>query len=195
MNNKNQEMTNKLVSMLSKPVAYNKTCVVCGDVFAVNTKDSDLEKCIACQIKEDLKIGDDVIINMNVLNLWKAKKYDKTKGIDPILCAVAEGIMLLPEEVENRNHLSVISLSKNKLNNDNIESRIRQLMKKSNGKYDALLFIRFNAKDDFSAFRVRLSDRLIKKLEGKSTLFVKKYIMALVVKNTLKNIKKGNKRK
>lgn len=187
---KTKELTEKLVSVLSKPQPHYKVCETCGKRFAVNTPEADVKNCITCQVKIDMVLTDDTIINMNILNLWKANKYSKEKGIDPLLCAVAEGIFILPADVKDRNHLSVITTLKAKYGNKDIEKNLNSVIKNANGKYDAVLILRFNAKDDFSIFKVRLSNRLMKKLSNRSLLFIKKYMISLVVKNALKKTRK-----
>lgn len=186
----NKELTDKLVSVLSKPVAHKQTCKTCGNEFFTNTENTELENCLPCQVKLDMKLDDGTIINFNMLNLWKAKRFDNEKGIDPLLCAVAEGIVLLPDDVENRNHLTVITSISRKITNKEIEGYLKKAIKNANKKYDAVLILRFNATDDFSIFRIRMSKRLVDKLSKKTPLFIKKYMISLVVKNVLKKAKK-----
>lgn len=177
----NDELLNQLQSVLSKrPLIIKKTCVSCGTQYAVDTSDDESELCLVCRVKSDMKLGDDVIINKNILNLWRAKRYNEN-GIDPVLCAVAEGVMLLPDIGDSRNHLSVISAKKVKIPDDKMADYIPKLIKRSNGKYDAIVFVRFQPNENFSIFTVRLSNRLVKILSKQTPIKIKTFCFSLVI--------------
>lgn len=188
-NDRDDQIVKSLTSILSKPVPYFKHCSVCGETFAVNSKDSELDKCLPCQVKEDMRLSDDTIINYNVLSLWKANRYDKTKGIDPLLLAVAEGIFVMPDDVVDRPKQTIVTTIKRKFGNDEIESKLRQLIKASDEKCDAVLIFRFGVRDDFSVFKIVLGSRIYDKLKGRSLLFIKKYMISIVVKHIVKKAK------
>jgi hypothetical protein len=185
---KKSDLLTKLMSSVQKPKPYIHVCKVCGAKFAVDTDEEEYDTCLRCKVKQDMKLNDDVIININILKLWENKKYDKLKGIDPILCGVAEGVILLDKEVENRDHLSVIRRFRGTKENDKIERYIKNLRYRMNGKYDAIVVLRFNTKEGFTVFCVRFSDRIINILEKKSVVFKKTFAISLVVKNYLKGM-------
>lgn len=192
------DLVSRLQSVLSKtPVVVKKVCKCCGREYSVDTADDTSELCLACKVKFDMKLSDDTIINRNILNIWKAKRYDSEKGIDPMFCAVAEGIMLLPDIGDERNHLSVISAKKIKIPDDKMVDYIPKLVKKSKGKYDAIVFVRFLPNDNFSIFTVRLSNRLVKILSKQSVIKTKQFIFSLVVKHVMRkaNEATGKKKK
>ena len=189
------ELVSHLQSILSKnPVIIKKTCKKCGTAYSVNTSDDESELCLACQVRQDMKLSDDTIINRNILNLWKAKRYSKDKGIDPILCAVAEGVMLLPDECENRNHLSVINAKKVKIPDKKMIEYIPKIIRKSNKRYDAIVFIRFNPSEDFSIFTIRFSNRLVKILSKCDVIKIKTFCFSLVVKHIERKVLKASKK-
>lgn len=190
------ELITQLQSVLSKkPVVVKKVCKACGREYSVDTADDESELCLACQVKKDMKLSDGTIINRNILNIWHAKRYDPEKGIDPMLCAVAEGVMLLPDIGDKRNHLSVISAKKIKVSDDEMVDYIPKLVKRSKGKYDAIVFVRFQPNDDFSIFCVRLSNRLVKILSKHSVIKTKQFIFSLVVKHVIKKTNEAGKKK
>lgn len=193
-----EKFITQLQSVLSKkPIVIRKKCQCCGAEYAVDTSDDESTLCLPCQVKKDMHLSDDVIINRNILNIWKAGRYDKEKGISPFLCAVAEGIMLLPDIGDARNHLSVISSKKVKISDEEMTRYIPKLIEKSEGKYDAIVFVRFQPNDNFSIFTVRLSNRLVRILSKCNTIKIKSFIFNLVVKHVLKQktiIEKQNKK-
>ena len=190
----NEQLVSHLQSILSKrPVAVKKVCKNCGVEYSVDTSDDESELCLACQVRKDMKLSEDTIINRNILNLWKAKRYDKDSGIDPLLCAVAEGVMLLPDECENRNHLSVITAKKVKISDEKMVGYIPKIVRNSNKKYDAIVFIRFNPNEDFSIFAIRFSDRLVRILSKCDTIKIKTFCFSLIVKHVERQVVKASK--
>lgn len=57
--------------------------------------------------------------------------------------------------------------------------RYRKDIKK---KYDAMVFIRINQKSKFHVFGLKYSDRMVKKLSGKTAVFQKQYAISLAIK-------------
>lgn len=187
---RNKKLVEGLTTMLTAPQPHYKVCEKCGREFPVNSDDSELTKCLICQVTDDMRLPDYTLINMNIINLWKMKRFDKEKGIDPLLCAVAEGIFVLPDDVVNRDDKTIITRKKNTLANDDIEKYLKRTIKKANEHYDAVVIIRFGIKDDFSVFKVCLSNRLVNKLKKYDLLFIKKFIISLVVKYHVNKTKK-----
>lgn len=192
MNNK--KFADGLISVLSKPVTVYRECTECGRKFPLETSDSDVKVCMPCQAAIDMKLPDDTIINYNLINIWKAGRYDKKNGIDPMLLAIAEGIVLMPDDVEDRTDKTSIISYKKKYSNDDVEKKLKSVIRNANGNYDAVLVLRFGINDDFSIYKVRLSDRLTKSLSEKSELFIKRYISNLVVKAAVKKVQKSKKK-
>lgn len=156
-------------------------CAECGAEFY--TKEEGVEICLACRIIEDLKLPEDTIVNQNMVNIWTAKKYDATTGIDRVYLMIAEGVYLVERRQRTQQLCSRMTFvgSKDDEAIGTYAANIRN-RKDIRSKFDAMVFVRVSPKSDFKVFGISYSDRIQKKLSAKSVVFQKQYAISLAVK-------------
>lgn len=168
---------------------YINTCEVCSAQFSSDSQNETM--CLVHRVLSDLKLPEDTIVNMNIVNLWNAKRFDKAKGADRMLASIAEGVILLdgiPEE--SRKIYSKLSVVDSTKGNEDIEEFVKKLMDKRKLVYDAVVVLRYNNKSNFHVYGLSYSKRMVKILSKKDTIFKKNYAISLVNNYVLKSIKK-----
>lgn len=162
------------------------TCERCGVEFWGTNPDTKV--CLACKVTEDMKLPDDTIVNRNVVNIWMNKGFDPVKGIDPCYLMVAEGVYLVEHRNRKQALCSNITFIGEK-DDKHMESYARNITHRKDirDNYDALVFVRIGKKSNFYVFGISYSDRMIKKLSEKTTVFKKQYAISLAVKWFFKN--------
>ena len=164
-----------------------KVCKKCGIKFA--TQDSNVELCLRCIVIKDMHLPEDTIINGNIMNMWRKKQYNPKTGLEPIFRGVCEGVIVLDEPVRKRNHLTGYKRKKQNVPNEKIENYIKSLIYRSNGKYDAIVVVRFG-KSGFSVFCLKYSEKTFKRIKKKNDHhYEKQTAINLVMKHELKSMK------
>lgn len=169
---------------------FTTVCEVCGKQFESNRESEDL--CLVHRVLYDLKLSEDTIINMNIVKLWQAGRYDKVTGIDPMLAKISEGAIILKgeESLESRDIYTTLSVCNSDVTSELIEGYVSLLMKHKNVAFDILVVVRYSQRSNFHVYGLRFSKRMATKLSKKPVLFRKKYAISLVNKHFLKKLKK-----
>lgn len=160
---------------------YTFSCKVCGSEF--NTSNQGETLCIVHRVLNDMKLPDDTIVGMNMINLWRAGRYDKEKGIQPILAKIAEGAILFKgKEWDDRSIYTRLTLFNSSLTSKNVERYVKSVIKHKSLEFDVVCVLRYPGKQNFYVFGLDYSKRMKKTLDGKSVLFKKKFAISLVTK-------------
>lgn len=157
---------------------FVKECKYCGEPFETLNDESDT--CLRCTIIQDMQLPEDTLVNGNFIKLWQNGRYNNV-GIEVILKEICEGVILLSPDIP-RTRSTGYKWKKQNVTNESIEEYVEFLKKQLDGRFDAIVVMRYRSDGNFSVFAFRYGTKAWEQVKDESTLFKKKVIMGLMSK-------------
>lgn len=169
---------------------FVKECKYCGEPFETLDEESDI--CLRCQIIQDMQLPVDTLVNGNFIKLWQDGRYNNI-GIEAILKEICEGVILLSPDIP-RSKSTGYKWKKQNVTNESIEEYVEFLKQQLDGRFDAIVVMRYRSDGNFSVFAFRYSTKAWEQVKDESKLFKKKVIMGLMSKVIAEELNEKRKR-